>query len=196
MAVVDIFTTDKKYNVIYADPPWQFSSKEVQRYNGNRFRPLETVYGTEKASVMETWDVKRIAEKDAALFMWSTDAHLEEAIRLMKAWGVQVCDSGFRLVKKDQERQASVYAWGMDNEELRTLPAWDEGRDAQEQTIQFCTPVSRSRKNRTQQEARLRQNPHHGIVWRYTPHRTVCQTASGRLGLLGERSGGRSKWML
>ena len=56
MAVVDIFTTDKKYNVIYADPPWQFSSKEVQRYNGNRFRPLETVYGTEKASVMETWD--------------------------------------------------------------------------------------------------------------------------------------------
>ena len=87
MAVVDIFTTDKKYNVIYADPPWRFGSKEVQRYNGNRFRPLETVYGTEKASIMETWDVKRIAEKDAALFMWSTDAHLEEAIRLMKAWG-------------------------------------------------------------------------------------------------------------
>ena len=100
MAVVDIFTTDKKYNVIYADPPWQFSSKEVQRYNGNRFRPLETVYGTEKASVMETWDVKCIAEKDAALFMWSTDAHLEEAIRLMKAWGFKYVTVAFVWSKK------------------------------------------------------------------------------------------------
>lgn len=53
MAVVDIFTTDKKYNVIYADPPWQFSSKEVQRYNGNRFRPLETVY---KQTIKLIWE--------------------------------------------------------------------------------------------------------------------------------------------
>lgn len=186
MAVVDIFTTDKKYNVIYADPPWRFRSKEVQRYNGNRFRPIETVYGTEKTSIMETWDVKRIAEKDAALFMWSTDAHLEEAIRLMKAWGFKYVTVAFVWSKKDQEWQASVYGWGVDNEELRTLPAWDEGQNAQEQTIQLCTPVSRSKKDRTQQEARLRQKPHHAIVWRYAPHRTVCQTTGGRLGLLGK----------
>lgn len=53
MAVVDIFTTDKKYNIIYADPPWHFNSKEVQRYSGNRFRSLDAVYGTEKTPIME-----------------------------------------------------------------------------------------------------------------------------------------------
>ena len=123
MAVVDIFTTDKKYNVIYADPPWRFSSKEVQRYNGNRFRPRETVYGREKASIMETWDVKRIAEKDAALFMWSTDAHLEEAIRLMKAWGFKYVTVAFVWSKKTKNgKQAStVGAWTMKNCELCLL---------------------------------------------------------------------------
>ena len=123
MAVVDIFTTDKKYNIIYADPPWRFSSKEVQLYNVNRFRPLETVYGTEKASIMETWDVKRIAEKDAALFMWSTDAHLEEAIRLMKAWGFKYVTVAFVWSKKTKNgKQApTVGAWTMKNCELCLL---------------------------------------------------------------------------
>ena len=25
---IDIYNTDKKYNIIYADPPWQYRSKE------------------------------------------------------------------------------------------------------------------------------------------------------------------------
>lgn len=29
MAVVDIFITDKKYNVIYADPPWAYRQKQM-----------------------------------------------------------------------------------------------------------------------------------------------------------------------
>ena len=40
---VDIFNTDKKYNIIYADPPWHFGSKELQKYQGKRLRPLEEV---------------------------------------------------------------------------------------------------------------------------------------------------------
>lgn len=30
---VDIFNTNKKYNIIYCDPPWNFSSKEPNKYS-------------------------------------------------------------------------------------------------------------------------------------------------------------------
>ena len=32
---------NKKYNIIYADPPWSFSSKELQKYNGIRFTSID-----------------------------------------------------------------------------------------------------------------------------------------------------------
>ena len=28
MAKVDIFATDKKYNIIYADPPWRYQDRK------------------------------------------------------------------------------------------------------------------------------------------------------------------------
>lgn len=56
---VDIFNTDKKYKVIYADPPWKFSSKELQKYDNHRFRSLDAVYSTVKTSDMKTWNVKK-----------------------------------------------------------------------------------------------------------------------------------------
>ena len=87
---VDIFSTSKKYRVIYADPPWKFGSKEPTGKARGRadYTPLEAVYPTEKTSVMSSWDVGRIAEHDAALFMWATDAHIKDAIRLYEAWDV------------------------------------------------------------------------------------------------------------
>ena len=52
---VDIGTTTQKYRVIYADPPWKFSSKEAfEPRNGvSGFTPLEAVYPT-----MTTADLK------------------------------------------------------------------------------------------------------------------------------------------
>lgn len=32
-------------------------------------------------------DVGRIAHRDAALFMWATDAHIPDALELYRAWG-------------------------------------------------------------------------------------------------------------
>ena len=117
---VDIFDTNKKYNVIYADPPWNFSSKELQQYNGKRFRPLEDVYATEKTTTMEKWDVKRIADTDCALFMWTTDAHIEEAINLMKKWGFKYVTVAFIWSKttKNGKQICNLGAWTMKNCEL------------------------------------------------------------------------------
>jgi site-specific DNA-methyltransferase (adenine-specific) len=117
---VDIFDTDKKYNIIYADPPWNFSSKELQKYNGNRFRPLEEVYNTEKTATMCEWDVGRIADTDCALFMWTTDAHIEEALNLMKKWGFKYVTVAFiwSKVTKNGKQVSNLGAWTMKNCEI------------------------------------------------------------------------------
>lgn len=117
---VDIFNTENKYQIIYADPPWNFGSKELQKYNGERFRPLEEVYQTEKTNDMKTWNVKSIADKDCAIFMWTTDAHIEEAIQLMKAWGFKYVTIAFIWSKTTNKGKqvCNLGAWTMKNCEL------------------------------------------------------------------------------
>lgn len=117
---VDIFNTDKKYQIIYADPPWKFNSKELQTYGSKRFRPLEAVYDTEKTISMCEWDVGRIADKDCAMFMWTTDAHLKEAIELMEAWGFKYVTIAFIWAKqtKNGKQVSNLGAWTMKNCEI------------------------------------------------------------------------------
>lgn len=117
---VDIFNTDKKYNIIYADPPWKFGSKELQKYKGERFRPLEEVYNTEKTADMKEWDIKNIAEKDCAIFMWTTDAHIQEAIQSMQSWGFKYVTVAFIWAKTTNSGKQvhNLGAWTMKNCEL------------------------------------------------------------------------------
>lgn len=42
MAVVDIFITDKKYNVIYADPPWAYRQKQMNFQNYDEGKNMRT----------------------------------------------------------------------------------------------------------------------------------------------------------
>lgn len=123
---VDIGTTTRKYRVIYADPPWKFSSKEAfePRNGGSGFTPLEAVYPTMTTADLKALDVGRLAEEDAALFMWATDAHIPDALDLFKAWGFRYVTVAFVWSKKTvtgktvanlapgRSRTASFASWG------------------------------------------------------------------------------------
>lgn len=72
----------KKYRIIYADPPWKY---------GNAM-PDYVTEPQDYYLLMDTADickmpVKDITETDAVLFMWSTSPHLPEALEVVKAWG-------------------------------------------------------------------------------------------------------------
>ncbi len=78
----DVQVKDKKYRIIYADPPWKY---------GNSM-PLGTTEPQDYYLLMDTHDIcampiKDITEKDAVLFLWSTSPHLPEALEVAKAWG-------------------------------------------------------------------------------------------------------------
>jgi N6-adenosine-specific RNA methylase IME4 len=71
---------DKKYSVIYADPPWRYRDATPNR-------KVENHYPT-----MALEDIKNIpvpSEKNSVLFLWATTGKLPECLEVMKAWGYE-----------------------------------------------------------------------------------------------------------
>ena len=124
--IVDIFATDKKYSVIYADPPWKYGSKQPFTSRGGRGRFLkldDAEYPTVPTSEMCGWNVRRIADTDCALFMWSTDSHIPDSIELMKAWGFRYVTIAFVWMKVTNKGNpvANLSQWTMKGCELCLL---------------------------------------------------------------------------
>lgn len=77
---VDIHNTTNKYNIIFADPPWQYSNK------GNE-GTCSTHYSTMSLTEICQLPVKNITADDCALFLWCTGPFLNKADQVMNAWG-------------------------------------------------------------------------------------------------------------
>lgn len=89
---VDIFNSDKKYKVIYADPPWMYRDNKC---NG----ACEEHYNTMPINDICDLPVKKIADKDCVLFMWVTYPKLAEGLKLIEQWGFKYKTIGFQWVK-------------------------------------------------------------------------------------------------
>lgn len=65
-------------------------------------------------------DVGRIAHRDAALFMWATDAHIPDALELYRAWGFRYVTVAFVWSKKtvNGKTVSNLAPWTLKNCEL------------------------------------------------------------------------------
>jgi N6-adenosine-specific RNA methylase IME4 len=92
---VDIFNTDKKYQIIYADPPWSYKcwSKKGEG------RSAESHYHTMPTSEIAKFPINKIAEKDCVLFMWVTFPTLTEFKELLTAWEFTYKTVAFAWIK-------------------------------------------------------------------------------------------------
>ena len=70
----------KKYNIIYADPPWHFQNynNESAQTNPDKHYPTMTMNDIENLPIGE------IADNDCGLFMWCTDPLLHKQIPLVE----------------------------------------------------------------------------------------------------------------
>ena len=83
---VDIYNTNKKYNIIYADPPWQYKDKRNgYKMSGGAENHYKTMSIQELKKMGGT--INSIAAEDSILFMWATFPNLIEALELIKSWG-------------------------------------------------------------------------------------------------------------
>lgn len=80
------FPTGKKYQIIYADPPWLYRDKAAAGKRGASFKyPVMSLFE------IATMRVAEIAARDSVLAMWWVGPMPGEALHVMACWG-------FRLV--------------------------------------------------------------------------------------------------
>lgn len=82
----------KKYNIIYADPPWRYNDRKC---NG----ACEHHYNTMKIEDICKLPISSMAANDCILFLWTTYPMLQEAIQLINAWGFKYKTIAFQWIK-------------------------------------------------------------------------------------------------
>ena len=73
----------KKYNVIYADPPWSFKTYSDK----GKGRSPEKHYSVMTFKDIKDLPVNKIANDDSVLLMWVVDPLLDKAFEVINAWG-------------------------------------------------------------------------------------------------------------
>lgn len=97
----------KKYNIIYADPPWSY---KVWSKKGTG-RSAESHYPTMNKKDIQNLPVQNISADNCVLFLWVTSPCLLEGIELIKSWGFEYKTIGFTWVKRN--KKSDSWFWGM-----------------------------------------------------------------------------------
>lgn len=98
----------KKYNIIYADPPWHY---QVWSKKGAS-RTAETYYNTMSMDELKSLPINEISEDNSVLFMWVTYPLLLEGIELMKSWGFMYKTCAFSWVKLNKNKPTPFVGMG------------------------------------------------------------------------------------
>lgn len=78
-------STEARYPVIYADPPWRYENPPI----GATSRAIENHYPTMTLEEICALPVGDLATDDAILYLWATAPKLEECFDVIKAWGFE-----------------------------------------------------------------------------------------------------------
>lgn len=92
---VDIYNTDKKYDIIYADPPWSYKDKALSGERGACCK-----YDVMTIEDILNLPIKNIEANNCILFMWVTMPFLKDCFKVIKSWGFNYKTCGFCWVKK------------------------------------------------------------------------------------------------
>lgn len=98
---------DRRYAVIYADPPWSYRDKANAGKRGAIHK-----YGTMECGDISSLPVRDIAADNCALFLWCTMPQLDIGLKVLTAWGFAYKTAAFTWVKKTVNNKMF---WGMGN---------------------------------------------------------------------------------
>ena len=95
----------KRYDIIYADPPWQYERKKVQG-------AAENHYSTMSNKDICNLNIAELANKDCVLFLWATFPKLPEALQVIKAWGFHYKTIAFLWLKQNKSKKGWFFGLG------------------------------------------------------------------------------------
>lgn len=86
---------NKKYKIIYADPPWEYGDK-LRHHGGS----ADSHYDTMTIEDIYNLPVSDIADENCFLFLWGTWPLLPESLEVIKSWGFDYKTIGFVWLKE------------------------------------------------------------------------------------------------
>lgn len=89
----------KKYKIIYADPPWRFKTWSAK----DKSRSAERYYNTMSLEDIKKLRVADLADDDCALFLWATSPMLEHALDVINAWSFSYQTVAFTWCKTNKK---------------------------------------------------------------------------------------------
>ena len=81
-----LFTAGKKYNTIYADPPWQFQNRTGKVAPEHK---RLTRYETMTIDEIKMLPIPDITADKCHLYLWCPNALLPDGLAVMEAWGFE-----------------------------------------------------------------------------------------------------------
>lgn len=101
---------NKKYNIIYADPPWQYNKRNNlnTKFGGG----VHGHYGCMSMSEIEALPIEQIAAENCALLLWTTFPYLDKQIKLFEKWGFKYKTLGFSWIKTNPKNGLPFFGVG------------------------------------------------------------------------------------
>ena len=167
----------KKYNIIYADPPWQYKvySKKGQG------RSAESHYATMSIEDICKLPVDKISEENCVLFMWMTFPTLKEGLKVIEEWGFKYKTVAFVWIKRNKKTPSLFWGmgfWTRANAEICILATKGNPKRISAKVHQvIISPIEEHSKKKNS-----------GFSRKFKQNRAFCKTKNRRMGLLGERS--------
>jgi N6-adenosine-specific RNA methylase IME4 len=96
---------NKKYQIIYADPPWSY---KVWSGDG---KTASNHYSLMGISDICNLPIDNIADDNCILFLWTTPPCLQESFKVIEAWGFKYKTIGFTWVKRNKKTRS--WFWGL-----------------------------------------------------------------------------------
>jgi N6-adenosine-specific RNA methylase IME4 len=101
---------NKKYQIIYADPPWTYpdnGSTTNSRGKGQQYYDIMTL------DEIKALPIQQISDDNCYLFMWATGRRMKDCIAVLEAWGFEFYNIVFTWIKKN--KKSNSLFWGMGN---------------------------------------------------------------------------------
>lgn len=103
------------YRAILVDPPWNFTPWSVSGGPRSERRDATRYYDTMSIDEICALPVGDLAARDCMLFLWATWPMIEDAFRVVRAWGFTYSTCGF-LWAKAHARQIEMFRDDLDGQ--------------------------------------------------------------------------------
>ena len=103
----------KRYNVIYADPPWKYGSERPCHQTSSKHNRGGATkhYNSMSLDDICGLPITEIAADDCVLFMWATFPKLFDSNKVMEAWGFEYKTCAFVWVKANKRVKKDMFGY-------------------------------------------------------------------------------------